>query len=70
MQVPFTEGKSVAGSLICFTAIFISSFLVCRSASAALILATVGMFIEVLPMRDADNLVIPVLIGGLAQALI
>ncbi len=70
VQVPFTEGKTVAGSLTCFTAIFISSFLVCRSASAALILATVGMFIEVLPMRDADNLVIPVLIGGLAQALI
>ena len=68
--IPFTEGKTVAGSLTCFTAIFITSFLTCGSAYAALILASIGMFIEVLPLKDLDNLIIPVAIGGAAQALL
>lgn len=66
VQVPFTEGKTAAGSLTCFFAIFISSYLVCRNALEALVLALVGMFIEIIPLKDWDNLIIPVLIGGLA----
>ncbi len=70
VQIPFTEGKTVAGSLTCFLAIFISSFLVCHSAGTALVLAASGMFIEVLPLRDADNILIPVAIGCIAQVLL
>lgn len=66
VEVPFTEGKTVAGSLTCFFAIFVSSFIVCRVPSASLILAGTGMIIEILPLRDFDNLIIPVAIGGLA----
>ena len=33
----------------------------------ALKIATAGMLIEVLPLRDLDNIVIPVVLGGLAQ---
>lgn len=78
VKIPFTQGKSVAGSLTCFTAIFISSFLLLYFngtnlhflndfTELSLILASIGMFIEVLPLKDFDNLVIPVLIGGIAQ---
>ncbi len=66
VKVPFADGKTVAGSLTCFIAIFLSSFCVCRNALEALVLALVGMIIEVLPLKDLDNLVIPVAIGALA----
>ncbi len=68
--LPFTFGKTVAGSLTCFTAIFISSFLVCHNATVALSLACIGMFIEVLPLKDFDNVVIPLIIAFSAQKLL
>lgn len=69
LRVPYTGGKTCAGSLMCLTAIFVSSFFVLGNAWAALVLALCGMFLEVLPLKDFDNLLIPVLLGGLAQAL-
>lgn len=70
IHIPFTEGKTVAGSLTCFTAIFISSFCVSKSALTSLIIASCGMFIEVMPLKDFDNILIPILLGGIAQAII
>ena len=67
VRIPFTEGKTVAGSLTCFAAIFISAFLASGSAYIALIVSSVGMFIEVLPLNDFDNLIIPIVLGGIAQ---
>lgn len=68
LHIPRTGGKTCAGSLMCLTAIFISSFLVLGRADAALALALCGMFVEVLPLKDFDNLLIPLLLGGLAQS--
>ena len=70
VRIPFTKGKTAAGSLTCFSAIFISSYLVGKNAEAALIIATAGMFIEVLPLKDFDNIIIPVALGGIAQYLL
>ena len=70
IHIPFTKGKTAAGSLACFYAVFISSFIVGQNAFVSLILATVAMFVEVIPMTDFDNIVIPVVIGGLAQFLL
>jgi len=78
VQIPFTEGKTVAGSLTCFTAIFISCYLACffmlqgqaDITRVSLIVAGAGMLIEILPLKDFDNLFIPVLLGGLAQYLL
>lgn len=67
IRIPLTEGKTAAGSLTCFSAIFISAFLTGGDAGVALIVASAGMFIEVLPLKDFDNLIIPVALGGLAQ---
>lgn len=69
IKIPGTKGKSVAGSLTCFTAILISSFLVTKSMKFALILAVSGMIVEAFPLKDYDNVVIPVFVGGLAQFL-
>lgn len=70
IQIPLTQGKTAAGSLVCFTAIFISTFAACRQTHIALIIATVGMFVEVLPLKDLDNILIPVGLGGLATILL
>ena len=77
VQIPCTEGNTAAGSLTCFGAIFTATYLaLCFSPAAsgcpdialvALKIATAGMLIEVLPLRDLDNIVIPVVLGGLAQ---
>ena len=67
VHIPFTEGKTVAGSLSCFFAIFCSSYLVCKNVFESVVLAIVGMAIEVFPLRDFDNILIPVLISFVAQ---
>lgn len=75
-HIPLTGGKTAEGSLTCFAAIFISCFAACissgieNSSSVALIIASVGMIIELLPLKDFDNILIPVLLGGISQALL
>lgn len=68
--IPFTRGKTVVGSLTCFFAIFISCFCVTKNALLALIIAFLGMFIELLPIKDFDNLMIPIILGGVTQILL
>lgn len=63
VKIPFTRGKTAAGSLTCFSAIFISSFLVTGSALTAIVAAVSGALVEVLPLKDFDNLIIPSLIA-------
>lgn len=67
VHIPYTKGKTVAGSLSCFFAVFASSFAVTHNASLAFLLGIIATFVEVIPMTDFDNIVIPVLIGGVAQ---
>lgn len=63
--IPFTQGKTAAGSLTCFLAIFLSSYAVLGSCSQALAAAAVGMFIELLPLKDFDNLLIPLAVASI-----
>lgn len=69
IEVPLTGGKTAEGSLACFTAIFASSFFVLHDTSLCIVLAFSGTLIEALPLRDFDNICIPVVIGGAAQLL-
>ena len=70
MQLPLTQGKTAAGSLTCFCAIFLSCFLASGECGLALIIASVGMFIELLPLKDYDNVLIPLVLGGISQFLL
>ncbi len=63
IKIPLTGGKTIAGSLACFTAVFISTYCVCKKLSLSLIVAAFSTVIEVLPLLDFDNLIIPVLVG-------
>ncbi len=57
------HGKTAAGSLTCFFAVFVSTFCCCGNCFVALIVALCAMLIEVLPLADFDNLIIPPAIG-------
>ena len=65
IRVPCTHGKTVEGSLTCFAAIFCSTFFVTQDCRLSLLVAVTGALIEVLPLKDFDNLIIPVLLGGI-----
>ncbi|MCR4631724.1 MAG: phosphatidate cytidylyltransferase [Treponema sp.] len=69
VAIPGAHGKTVAGSLACFTAVYISSFCVCQNCLTALICAFSAMMIEVLPLADFDNVLIPISIGGIFSLL-
>lgn len=66
--VPFNKGKRLEGSLFGFAFAFLGA-LIFLNPMKALIGATVGMLIEVLPLPINDNLTIP-LVTGLALTLI
>jgi dolichol kinase len=64
---PFAKGKTVSGSLACFTAIILSTFAVIHNAAASLVTALVGSVLESIPLGDWDNVVLPLALAGLTQ---
>lgn len=66
IHISFTKGKTAAGSIACFTAVFITTFCVCKNTQESLIIAFAAMLIEILPLADMDNIIIPPAIGWLA----
>lgn len=68
-KLPFTNGKSLEGSLACFCAVYASTLIVRGEPLSALFVALAAMLIEVLPIKDYDNLLIPVCISALAWLL-
>lgn len=69
IKIPFIYGKTVAGSLSCFFAIFICSFLISKNTASSIIIATSGMVLEMLPLKDFDNLLIPIVLSLVAKIL-
>ena len=69
IRLTFFKDKTVAGSLTCFVAVFLSSFAVSGNFWKSLILGLAGAGIEMLPLKDYDNLLIPVAIGFFASFL-
>ncbi|MDR1318477.1 MAG: phosphatidate cytidylyltransferase [Treponema sp.] len=63
----FLCGKSLEGSLACFTAVFISAWQVSRSFHISLIAAFTAAAAEALPLEDYDNLAIPMSVGLAVQ---
>ncbi len=66
-EIPFCHGKTLEGSFTCFAAICISTYAVTQKALVSLIIAFFGTVIEVLPIKDFDNLIIPLILGFIAQ---
>jgi len=63
----FLFGKSVEGSLACFSVVLISAFAVSGSIHIALVAAFTATVVEALPLENYDNLAIPVTVGFAVQ---
>ncbi len=70
IKIPFTGGKTITGSLVCFLAIYISSFQILRNPLHSLILAISGALIELLPSKDLDNILLPCASGLVATFIL
>ena len=69
-RIPGTRGKTIAGSLACFAAVLLSCLRLTGSPSKALLLALAATALEMVPVRDFDNLILPVGTGFLATQLL
>ena len=63
-KIPKAGGKTFEGSIACFIAVFISTLCVTKRVGISLLVALLAMLIEVLPLADFDNLMIPIAIGS------
>ena len=62
--------KTLIGSVFCFLAVFISAYAVLRDFHLALIASFTATVLELLPIRDADNLIIPLGTGMVITLLL
>lgn len=69
IRLPFTQGKSLEGSLTCFTVSFVSAYFLSRKVGTALIIALVSTIAEAMPTKDWDNIILPVAAGITATLL-
>jgi dolichol kinase len=63
----FLFGKSLEGSMACFTAVFISAYLVSQSYTVSIAAALTATTVEALPLEDYDNVALPLFVGFTAQ---
>ncbi len=68
-KIPFTGGKTIAGSFTCFAAVFFIAFNMFDNLGSAILLAFVATLLEALPSRDLDNIIIPIGTGFIAGLL-
>jgi len=67
LRPQFLSGKSIEGSMACFTIVFFCAYAVSANAHIACAAAVTAMVVEALPLEDYDNLAIPVTVGLIVQ---
>ena len=70
IRIPFTGGKSVAGSVACFLAVLAVTLRLTGDLNASLFIAGAAALLEAAPTRDYDNLLVPVGAGLVALAVL
>jgi phytol kinase len=70
IEIPFSGGKTFAGSFACFAAVFISSYLVLGNMMMSTILAASATILEAAPLKDLDNIILPAGTGLIASILL
>lgn len=69
IELPGFGKKTLEGTLACFAAVFSVTLMISRNISGSIVIAAVATLIELIPVKDLDNLLIPV--GtGLAAVMI
>ncbi|WP_028972682.1 diacylglycerol/polyprenol kinase family protein [Spirochaeta cellobiosiphila] len=63
IKIPFTGGKTFEGTLAGIIAVLIAVFFITNDVSLSIAIALFCGFVEIFPLRDFDNIAIPVLTG-------
>lgn len=58
-SIPWLRGKTLAGSFACFIAVFASACVFLQKFWPALLTAATATLLELIPLKDFDNLLIP-----------
>jgi len=69
-RIPLTRGKTLAGSLACFLAVFIVTLSVTSRPADSLVLASAAALLEVIPAGNFDNILLPFGVGLIASQLL
>jgi dolichol kinase len=69
-KIPLLQGKTVSGSLACFTAVFLFAFHVSHRPLESLIIAGAATVLEGIPTGNFDNIIIPFGVGMVAAKLL
>ena len=70
IRIPFTGGKTFAGSFACFLVVLFISYRITGNLSLSVIISLAATAFEALPTRDLDNILVPVGTGFVASQLI
>jgi len=70
ITIPGAHGKTVAGSFACFLAVYTATFCYSKNCFVSLLVGVSAMLIEVLPLADFDNVLIPICIGYIYMYLL
>lgn len=70
IKIPHMGGKTIAGCLACFIAVFFATYFTTKNVVLSLFIASFTMIIEVLPLFDFDNLIIPLCVGSIYFLLV
>jgi dolichol kinase len=68
--IPGTGNKTLEGTFAGFAGVFFAVFAACENPVMSLILAGTAALIELIPLKDFDNMVIPLSVGLVASFLL
>jgi dolichol kinase len=69
VRIPFTGGKTVIGSATCFVSVYLISLAILGSPVRATAIAIGATLLEMVPVRDLDNLLLPIGVGLIANTV-
>jgi phytol kinase len=69
-SIPFTRNKTLAGTAACFLAVLLSTWKLTGRFSIAIAIAVAATMFELIPIRDFDNLILPVGTGLVATTIL
>lgn len=70
VKIPFTGGKTYAGSAACFVVVFIVVYSFSGEIVPSLAVAAGATILEAIPSKDLDNIILPIGTGFLASQLV
>lgn len=70
IEIPGFGKKTLEGTFACFITVFIISYMMVVDAAASLIIAFSAAVAELIPVKDIDNILIPILTGIVAVIVI